>query len=420
MSEPRPNFLLVLLDDLGVGDVPCVRGGSAEHERLVGCDAPSWGHPFLEMPGLSRLQHEGTRFTQVYTQGLVCGPSRAALMTGLWPSRLPLGDDPGEVGLGRVPTVSLLLREAGYRVASFGKWNIGSDEHSPMGKDLIPPADTYGFETISGNGKPLVVPAAPAGRALHERNESEAHQRYWGRDTVWFEQASAWLRQVVKAAGGDSPFYCQVWPLTPHRPVPRKWSWLATRQLAQLEGFDERRFGVGMREKFKRHRTHCSEFHKHHGTKPNCSKLSAKHGGTAGMIAAGLSAYLGELYGLDHALRGLLATLDSLGRANDTVTLFTSDHGPEEGLLGEMGYTAGVHGSGARLQGGDVRGRHPAAVRAAMAERRRAGGPRRRRCGPLQRRLDADRVAPRRRRSPRRRRDGRTVALAWPRARGER
>ena len=154
-SSARPNFLLILMDDMGVGDVPCVQGGST----LVSCEVPSWGHPFAEMPALSRLQREGTRFTQAYTQGLTCSPSRAALMTGLWPVRTTMGD-PAVVGLGRRPTVAGLLQQAGYRTASFGKWNIGSDAVSPMGKDLYPPAGTYGFETIQGSGKPLQLPCA--------------------------------------------------------------------------------------------------------------------------------------------------------------------------------------------------------------------------------------------------------------------
>ena len=127
--QPRPNFLLVLLDDMGVGDVPCVRGGSAAQERLVGCDSPSWAHPYAEMPALSRLQREGTHFTQAYTQGLTCSPSRAALMTGLWPARLAR-EDPAVVGLKGVPTVTSLLREAGYRTASFGKVREAQLVHS--------------------------------------------------------------------------------------------------------------------------------------------------------------------------------------------------------------------------------------------------------------------------------------------------
>ena len=88
LSSNRPNFVALIADDMGVGDLPCVRGGHA----LVSCDAPSFGHPFADMPNVARLQAEGTRFLQAYTLGITCSPSRAALMTGRMPPQANAND----------------------------------------------------------------------------------------------------------------------------------------------------------------------------------------------------------------------------------------------------------------------------------------------------------------------------------------
>jgi arylsulfatase A-like enzyme len=114
----RPNFVAIVADDLGTGDLPCVRGG----HKLVSCDEPSFGHPFAEMPNVAQLQAEGTRFIQAYTLGITCSPSRAALMTGRIPPQANIDDSGHLYGNHTGPTTTLTeaLADAGYRTAHFG------------------------------------------------------------------------------------------------------------------------------------------------------------------------------------------------------------------------------------------------------------------------------------------------------------
>ena len=65
----RPNIVFILADDLGWGDLA------------------SYGHPQVKTPHLDRLVRQGTRFTQFYVASPVCSPSRAAFLTGEFPSR---------------------------------------------------------------------------------------------------------------------------------------------------------------------------------------------------------------------------------------------------------------------------------------------------------------------------------------------
>jgi arylsulfatase A-like enzyme len=71
-TTTRPNIVLFFVDDLGVYDLGCY--GRAEHHT----------------PRLDQLAQEGIRFTCAYTAQPICSPSRAALMTGLYPARLQL------------------------------------------------------------------------------------------------------------------------------------------------------------------------------------------------------------------------------------------------------------------------------------------------------------------------------------------
>lgn len=112
----RPNIVFIAADDLGYGDLS------------------GYGRADFETPVLDRLAAEGTRFTQAYAIAPICTPTRVGFMTGRYPARHPIGlKEPltlspadGELGLEAThPTVSSLLKAAGYTNALFGKWHLG-------------------------------------------------------------------------------------------------------------------------------------------------------------------------------------------------------------------------------------------------------------------------------------------------------
>ncbi len=140
-TTPKPNVILVLLDDLGWRDFGV------------------YGSKYYETPELDRLARDGVRFTQAYAACPVCSPTRASIMTGKYPARLHLTDwIPGRKQwptskLLFVPfeqqlplaetTIAEVLKPLGYRTASTGKWHLGGNGFTP---------DHQGFDVnVGGN-----------------------------------------------------------------------------------------------------------------------------------------------------------------------------------------------------------------------------------------------------------------------------
>jgi arylsulfatase A-like enzyme len=115
----RPNFLVILTDDVGWGDYACYNPQSK-----------------ISAPHVDRLAREGMRFTHAHTPAALCAPTRYSLLTGNYPWR---GRAPGSTWGFHVPsqilpgqkTVANLLQEAGYHTAMFGKQGFGG-EHAKL------------------------------------------------------------------------------------------------------------------------------------------------------------------------------------------------------------------------------------------------------------------------------------------------
>ena len=170
-EPPGPNFVIVFLDDVGYGD-------------LV-----SYGSTRNSTPRLDRMAREGTRFTSFYAQ-TVCGPSRGALMTGRYPGRVGSGwaVRPDEV------TVAEVLRDAGYRTAAIGKWDMS--RRKPL--DGLLPNDQgfeYFYGTLGANDNGTVT-------LWRDRKELETTSDMGSLTKLYTDEALAFLERQSP----ESPF----------------------------------------------------------------------------------------------------------------------------------------------------------------------------------------------------------------------
>ncbi len=124
-APAKPNILLILADDLGYGDVRCYN----EQSKVA-------------TPNLDRLAREGMRFTDAHSPATVCTPTRYSLMTGQMAFRVPKGGTvfsgvggPSLIAKDRL-TLPAMLRADGYATACVGKWHVGMTFFDKEGKPV--------------------------------------------------------------------------------------------------------------------------------------------------------------------------------------------------------------------------------------------------------------------------------------------
>lgn len=166
-NDEPPNFIFIVSDDVGFGDLAC------------------YGHPYAETPNLDRLAAEGTMYTQFDMTGNVCTHTRSGLMTGRNPSWFP--NFTAEYGfLGALTITKLLQEQAGYVTGHIGKWNIGPDPEIEYIE--------YGIDDLRLTG--------------HLENDPR------GREGLRFDDAIDFVEQNQK-----KPFYLNLWIHATHTPI---------------------------------------------------------------------------------------------------------------------------------------------------------------------------------------------------------
>jgi len=263
-EERPPNVIVLFADDMGYGDLGC------------------YGSETNPTPNLDRLAAEGTRFTSFYSASPGCSPSRAALLTGCYPQRVGLptvlsprsarGLDTDET------TMAEVLKAKGYATAAIGKWHLG-DAPSFMPWN-------HGFDEVLG---------------LPYSNDMWTYN--WGTHDVGLIGRDRWgpIPLWSKRPGAEPE-------LIEHDP----------RQDSLTPRYTER----------------ALEFVRANADDPFFLYLAWSHPHTPidaseafrGKSGAGL--YADMMMELDDSAGRVVALVEELGLAQDTVVFFTSDNGP--------------------------------------------------------------------------------------------
>ena len=214
---PRPNFIFVLIDDMGYGDLSC------------------YGQKQIETPHLDRLAREGIRFTQFYVNAPICSPSRTAFTTGQYPARwritsyLASRAENDRRGMAqwldpKAPTLARTLQQAGYATGHFGKWHMGGQRdvgEAPLITEYGFDESLTQFEGLGDRILPLcdAFDGQPARRyALGSDQLGRGRITWMDRSKITTAFVDRALQFIKQAEQAGKPFYVNVWPDDVHSP----------------------------------------------------------------------------------------------------------------------------------------------------------------------------------------------------------
>ncbi len=219
-----PNIVFILADDLAYDDLG------------------SYGSTLIQTPGIDALAAEGVSFTNAYTMGNFCIPTRISIMTGTGPMIGGTGSPTIGYTLQAMNTLPKKLKAAGYETFHLGKWHLGHDleEHKPKG---------VGFDHYFG----WPMAALPFGlprlrlydRPKLQRNE-EAPEIVEGHLIDILTAEAIEIIQTHQSSQSSHPFFLNLWHFAPHSPIVPQERWAeqypdtpAGKYAALVAGLDE-------------------------------------------------------------------------------------------------------------------------------------------------------------------------------------
>lgn len=300
-AAARPNIVLIMTDDLGIGDLGYQ------------------GNPFVQTPHIDKLAGRSTRFTNFHVQP-VCSPTRAALMTGKYPEKTGIYDtyNGGSIMASEELTLAEALKSAGYSTAIFGKWHLG-DNYPYRPQD-------QGFSTSlvhkgGGIGQPGDLDNYPAGDSAYfspvlYQNGKKIKTKGYCSD-VFTDAAVGFIQNH-----DSSPFLLYLSFNAPHTPLQVPQQYYEKYKSLSLEAY-KKRFGA---------------------TDEDVANMSEKDLDDARKV-------YGMVSNIDDNIGRVVAALKNRKIADNTIIVFMSDNGPEQRRfkLALRGRKSSVHEGGVRV-----------------------------------------------------------------------
>jgi len=324
-QAPRPNVIIILVDDLGYSDIGCY--GSE-----------------IETPNIDKLAAGGMRFTQFYNYGRCC-PTRAALITGRHPHQVGIGHmtEPPERTLGfegpyqghlndQCTTLAAELKKADYHTLMAGKWHLGYHQKSdwPLQRGF----DRY-FGCIAGACNYF----KPEGsRGITNGNEPfEVGDDFYTTDA--FTDKGIEFIAEAKEADPEKPFFLYLAHNAPHWPLNAKYKDYKKYKGKYTDGWE-----ALMRTRLAKQKElglFDDDITPAPHVGPKWSSLSEKKRQQLDEIMA---AYAGCIDAIDQSVGRLVVSLKEMNQFDNTVIFFLSDNGAcqEGGRLGQ-GSEAWIH-----------------------------------------------------------------------------
>ena len=330
-AADKPNILIILADDVGWSDLGCYGGE-------------------IRTPNLDSLAAGGLRFTQFYNCTRCC-PSRASLLTGLYPHQAGIGlmtsdkaakypgaGDKGEAFPGyrgtlneRCVTIAQVLKPAGYRTAAVGKWHVG-DRELPVRRGFD---DFYGF--VGGyavdSWEPRMMTRLPEGKSQRTYKPGE----FFATDALT-DHALDFLGDMKKSG---TPWLLYVAYQAAHFPVQSKREDMTGYPEIYAQGWDKireqrlvRQKKIGLLPESTALTPRSKIPHTVASTREGSMTADGKNPAWDSLLAERradlaqrMAVYAGMITGMDRNIGRIIADLRASGQLDDTLILFLSDNG---------------------------------------------------------------------------------------------
>lgn len=320
-QDNRPNIVLIMADDMGYSDIGCYGGE-------------------IETPNLDRLAADGLRFRQFYNNARCC-PSRASLMTGLYPHQAGIGhmtNDPedsaafnyglpsytGDLNFESV-TIAEVLKSAGYQTLMTGKWHLGYHDRSrwPLQRGF----DKY-YGILAGAAN-YFSPSGPRGLTFMNTSIAPEGDDFYITD-AFTDYAVRFINE--NQAEEDRPFFLYLAYTSPHWPLNALQTEIEKYRGRYKTGWTELR-----RERFDRM--------KRMGViDGQVTQLTADDGADWESLSDEqkdemdyrMALYAAQVDRMDQQIGRIIETLEATGEFENTLIFFLTDNGAcaEGGLLG--------------------------------------------------------------------------------------
>lgn len=280
----------------------------------------AYGNPHIRTPNLDRLAAQSALFEQAYCAQPVCSPSRATVVTGVYPHTHGLLHN-NMVLTTAIPTLAELLRPAGYVCGYIGKWHLGNEVRPQRGFEQfwVSTEDNYtadyAAEGYSSYHQFLVQrgytpPDERHGHRIFSRSTAARLPEEAGKPAFQAAEAIRFLETYR-----DQPFLLMVNFLEPHPPFFGPFDGMYRAEEMSLPESWYREMGPTvplhyrlLREFYARHNRHV-----HTNDEAGWKDLKARYWGLCSLVDK-------------HAGR-IVQRLEELGLAEDTIVVYTSDHG---------------------------------------------------------------------------------------------
>jgi len=336
----RPNILLITTDQ-------------QRHDHL-GCA----GVRGIDTPHLDRLATEGGRFTRAYCPSPLCTPARVSMLTGQYPSTHGAWSIGVTANPFPAPTIADRLAGAGYHTALFGKSHFvkRADEASQMGARNGHDTEYFrswrgpylGFQEFQGNDGHTLNSDINQHYRVFLEDAGVDFQKWFPRGEHYYDYQcglwkmpaefhdTAWVGGLAedflwRQAHAESPWFCWASFADPHEPFvcPDPW-YSRVGEVTPYAGYREGEFD-------DRHEIYLRSLRNDFGPYNDAFGVPCVFGVESHNVTAALRATLGMVAFIDSQVGRFLAALAKTGQLENTLIVFTSDHGEMHGHHGLWG-----------------------------------------------------------------------------------